>query len=78
MQTDLAVLATPKTQEATFTITARDVGTDAVRPGNMAQLEEERRAPLLACKAVLGRMREGGSLSAVHEFMLECAVGACE
>lgn len=73
-----AASRTPKTAEATFTITVKDVGSPAVRPGNMAQLEEERQALLLVCKATLTRVRSGNGISAAHEFMLEAAIKAVE
>ena len=71
-------VGTPKTEAAKFTITAMDIGTQAVRPGHMAELEEERLALLLACKATLTRIRSGVGISAMHEFMLEAAVKVAE
>lgn len=66
---------TPKTDVAKFTITARDVGTEAVRPGHMAELEEQRQALLLAAQIVLQRGRRGQSkLDSVSEHVLETAI----
>jgi hypothetical protein len=75
--TALAVPATPKTKEATFTITALDVGTPAVRPGHMAELEAENQVLVAACKAILHRLRAGGiSIGATYEYMLHAAITA--
>jgi hypothetical protein len=72
-----AASRTPKTAEATFTITAVDVGSEAVRPGHMAELEVENRVLLEACKAVLHRIRSGGiAIGATHEYMLHAAITA--
>lgn len=79
MPTDIAVSATPKTEEATFTITARDVGSAAVRPGHMAELEAEHRVLLAACKAVLHRIRSGGvAIGASYEYMLQASIMAAD
>jgi hypothetical protein len=78
VQTDLTLPATPKTQAATFTITPRDVGSEAVRPGHMADVELQRRALLLACKAVQGRIKAGLQMSAALEYMLDVAIRGCE
>lgn len=70
---------TPNTVSATFEITARDVGSLAVRPGNMAELEQERDALLLACKLALSRIRTANvPIGAHYEFLLEAAVKATE
>lgn len=67
--------ATPKTDAATFTITARDVGSKAVRPGHMAELEEERKVLLLTAITVLNRIRGSNiQIGAPYEFMLESAI----
>lgn len=70
---------TPKTDAATFVITAKDVGSPAVRPGHMAELEEHRQAMLLTCKLVLRRVRKGNiPIGAAYEMALEYAIKACE
>lgn len=51
--------ATPKTDFAAFTITPKDVGSQAVRPGHMAELEEERQVLLLAAKMAYRAMKSG-------------------
>lgn len=77
MPTDLAVPATPKTEEATFTITALDVGSPAVRPGHMADLEAENRVLLAACRTVLHRIRSSGiAIGAAYEYALQAAITA--
>ncbi len=71
--------ATPRTTQATFTITEADVGTPAVRPGISHDLELERAALLIAGKAVLKRIREGNiHLGAAQETALEVAIRMAE
>lgn len=63
------------TARSKFTITAVDVGTEAVRPGVAEQLEQERDALLLAGEAVLERIRKSQiGIGAAHEFALEAAI----
>lgn len=70
---------TPQTEAATFVITPKDVGSKAVRPGVMAELEQERRVLLLACRTVLNRIQGSKiAIGAHYEFMLESAVKAAE
>lgn len=68
---------TPKTDAATFVITTRDVGSKAVRPGLMAEMEEERKVLLLTCVTILNRVRGSNvPIGATYEFMLESAIKA--
>lgn len=70
---------TPLTAAATFRITGLDVGTEAVRPGCMAEVEEGRHVLLSAAKIVLRRLREGHiSIGAAHEAALENAIRVVE
>jgi hypothetical protein len=70
---------TPVTDSARFVITARDVGSDAIRPGIAAQLEQERAVLLLAAKLVLGRIRAGQvGIGAAYEHALATAIKAAE
>lgn len=65
---------TPRTAEATFVISSLDVGSQAVRPGCMADLEQEREVLLLAAKLVLERIRRGGALDSICEYALDAAI----
>jgi hypothetical protein len=70
---------TPATDAARFTITSRDVGTEAVRAGNMAELEESRMVLLLAAKLALGRIRAGNiAIGAPFEYALDRAIKMAE
>ena len=70
---------TPKTDEVRFLITARDVNTEAVRPGHMAEMEEQRQVLLVAAKLVLQRAEAGKTtLDAISQFALESAVKMAE
>ncbi len=70
---------TTLTEGAKFTITALDVGTDAVRPGMMADLEAQRQALLVAAKLVLMRHNAGqSSLDYVSQHALDVAVKIAE
>jgi hypothetical protein len=65
----------PKTAFAKFVVTPRDIGSEVVRAGHMAELEEERHALLLAAKMVLKRAEAGViKLDAVSEYALKAAV----
>jgi hypothetical protein len=75
----LAKSSTPRTDEVKFTVTQRDVGTEAVRAGHMAEMEEQRKVLLVAAKLVLDRARSAKStLDAISEFSLEAAVKMAE
>ena len=66
---------TPATDAAKFIVTERDVGTEAVRVGHMAELEEQRQVLLLAAKLILGRIRAGQiQVGAVYEYALSMAI----
>jgi hypothetical protein len=69
---------TPRTAEATFVITALDVGGTAVRPGWMADLEHERNTLLAATRLVLGRLKAGQPVEAPYQEALEVAVRMAE
>lgn len=70
---------TPKTVSATFEITPLDVGSRAVRPGHMAELEQERDALLLVCKLALRRLQsQNVSIGAPYEALLEFTIKAAE
>lgn len=70
---------TPKTDEVRFLITVRDVNTEAVRPGHMAELESQRKVLLVAAKVVLQRAAQGKTtLDSISEFALESAVKMAE
>lgn len=72
-------LKTPLTDSARFTVTKLDVGSEAVRPGLMAEIEQERQMLLLAAKLVLGHVRAGGiPIGAAHELALENAIRIAE
>ena len=72
-------MGTPITDSATFVITLLDVGSRAVRPGVMGDIELERAALLIAAKAVLRHIREGKvAIGAVQEMALETAVRIAE
>lgn len=80
---DMAALTnpttTPKTAAVKFTVTEKDVGTEAVRAGNMAELEEECHMLLVAAKLALQRNRTKQSkLDAISESALETAVRIAE
>lgn len=67
------------TDAATFTITALDVGSQAVRPGCMAELEQERELLLQAAKLTLSRIRSGRNpIGATYEFVLDAAIRMVE
>ena len=70
---------TPITAGATFTITPLDVGSDAVRPGCMADLEQQHALLLIAGRAVLKRIQARKiEVGAVFEYALERAIQICE
>lgn len=70
---------TPKTDEVRFLITFRDVNTEAVRPGHMAEMEEQRKVLLVAAKVVLQRAATWKTtLDSISEFALESAVKIAE
>lgn len=66
------------TEASTFTITEVDVGTLAVRPGCMAEVEQERLLLLSAAKLILATLRAKKPIGASYEFILEAAVRAAE
>ena len=71
--------STPATDAAKFTITQRDIGSEAVRPGHMAELEEQRQVLLLAAKLVLGRIRVAKiQIGATYEYALAMAIKQAE
>jgi hypothetical protein len=71
--------SSPRTEASTFTISPLDVGSLAVRPGCMADVEHERQVLLLACKLVLGRIRTGQvPIGATYEYALEAAIKSAE
>lgn len=72
--------STARTEDSTFTITALDVGTQAVRRGCMAVVEEERNVLLAAAKVALHRLqsRKPADMDGVAEFALEAAVKMAE
>lgn len=73
------VRKTPKTDVAKFTITAKDVGSPAVRAGHMAELEEEHRALLIAVRIALQRGKSGHSkLDSITEHCLTAALRVAE
>ena len=70
---------TPITDRARFRITDLDVGTEAVRPGAMAEVESGQRVLLAIAKLTLKRIRETNSrIGAAHEYALECAIRVVE
>ena len=79
---DRAVFAAPQatiTERSTFTITALDVGSPAVRPGCMADLEAQHQLLLVAAKGVLNRIQAGNfHVGAVFEYALEQAIKTSE
>ena len=71
--------STPITDGARFTITPLDVGSEAVRPGMMADVEAHRQALFVAAKIVLQRHNAGQStLDAVSQHALDTAVRIAE
>jgi hypothetical protein len=65
---------TPKTDALKFTITPKDVGSEAVRAGHMAEMEEQRQVLLVAVRLVLERARSGkATLDSISQFALETA-----
>lgn len=69
----------PRTNAAKFSITESDVGSEAVRPGHMADVEEERHTLLVAAKLVLLRHKTGkAKLDAISEVALDAAVKVAE
>lgn len=70
---------TPLTDGARFTVTAKDVGSEAVRPGLMAELETERAVLLSAAKIALAHIRKGDvGIGAPYELLLSAAVALAE
>lgn len=70
---------TPLTDAARFVITPKDVGSDAVRPGLMAELEHERYLLLCAARVALAHIKAGNiGIGAGYEFLLEAAVKVAE
>ena len=66
---------TPLTQSVQFKITPKDVGSQAVRAGHMAELEERCHTLLVAAKLVQQRAQTGNTtLDAISEHALEAAV----
>lgn len=63
----------PDTEAATFTITAADVGTRAVRPGCMADLEQQRDVLLIAARVALKRVCDDNG-DQVTALMLRAAI----
>ena len=63
------------TEASKFTITASDVGTEAVRPGCMEDLEQQRNVLLAAARMALKRIEDGGG-DAVATVALRAAVAA--
>lgn len=55
------------TEGATFTVTEKDLGTQAVRPGCMAELEDQRDVLLAASRMALARLEtsEGDALAVI-------------
>lgn len=74
------VRATPRTNESSFIITALDVGSAAVRPGCMAEVEEERNLLLVAAKVALNRLQDRKPIlmDAIAECALETAIKTAE
>lgn len=69
----------PRTTAAKFVITPLDVGSEAVRAGHMADLEERHQVLLLSAKLVLERIRKGGvAIGAPYEFALQAAIQVAE
>lgn len=69
----------PITDAARFVVTPLDVGSDAVRPGCMANIERDRQALLIASRMVLNRLRDGNiQIGAAYEFALQTAVTMAE
>ena len=67
---------TPKTDELKFVITPKDVGSEAVRAGHMAEMEEQREVLMVAAKLVMQRAAAGNAtLDAVSQNALEVAGG---
>jgi hypothetical protein len=74
-----SAVATPLTDAARFTITKLDVGSEAVRPGLAAELEQERRMLLMAARLVLSRLRAARiDIGSPYEFALEQAIKLAE
>jgi hypothetical protein len=69
---------TPITESSTFAITQKDVGTLAVRPGCMAEVEQERLLLLNAAKLILATLKAGKPAGPSYQFILEAAVRAAE
>ena len=70
---------TPRTAEATFTITPLDVGTKAVRPGHMADMEQQRDVLLIAAKLALKQIQGSGiRIGGQFEFALAAAIQIAE
>jgi hypothetical protein len=66
------------TESSTFTITAADIGTLAVRPGCMAEVEQERLLLLNAAKLIVATLKAGKPVGPSYQFILEAAVRAAE
>lgn len=74
-----ADVATPLTDAARFTITKVDVGSEAVRAGIAAQIEQDRLVLLGAAKLALRRLRASGTpFDGVAESMLDNAIKVAE
>ena len=68
-----------KTQESTFVITPKDVGTEAVRPGCMADLEERLEVLLTAAKLVQQRLEQSKiAIGAPYEYALKAGIRVAE
>jgi hypothetical protein len=66
---------TPTTDAVKFTVTPKDVGSQAVRAGHMAELEERCHTLIVAAKLVLQRSENGKArLDAVSEHALSLAL----
>ena len=67
--------STPITEGARFRITDLDVGTEAVRPGCMAVLEDHRKVLLTAATVALHRIKSSKAPSdAVTQYALQTAI----
>lgn len=74
-----AISEAPKTDAVKFLITPRDVGSEAVRPGHMAELEERYQVLLLSAKLTLNRLRQSGArVGAETEYALAMAIKMAE
>lgn len=77
-QEALAPSSTPRTDAAKFEITKLDVGSAAVRPGQMADLEERLKAILVAAHLIRARLIAVGGLTPEHDLILKAAISVGE